>query len=311
MSWPHSFQPRRRLYYQPLLGGGGARRQFCVRAEWMTQLVLVQGPAVSFFPGLGGGLVLKFRIERSKQLGSWGHHLESCPEMNKWEWDCFQPLRCWGCLLLWRHLPVLTNGAAIPGRAQRASSDEWRPQLACSPFVSQMARAVLNTDEQVQPLASGLIWSHWETCGGTSDLPVSTVQGRCVVNPLGGCCVRKDAVPQFYLAWLQGPQHILLSSGSSQVGSGLCGETWWSPLTSVRAELAAVGSELAFLESDISLAYWSERETSMGRQAPPTPTPETPHRNYCTAAKELIPFRRDRMRKDPILLLLCLFGAMF
>lgn len=72
-----------------------------------------------------------------------------------------------------------------------------------------------------------------------------------------------------------------------------------------------MGSELAFLESDISLAYWSERETSMGRQAPPTPTPETPHRNYCTAAKELIPFRRDRMRKDPILLLLCLFGAMF
>ena len=161
--------------------------------------MLVQDPTVSFFPGLGRGLVLKFRIERSKQLGSWGDHLESCPEMNKREWDCFQPLRCWGCLLSWHHLPVLTNRAAIPGRAQRASSDEWRPQLACSPFISQMARAALNTDGQVQPLASGLFWSHWETCGGTSDLPVSTVRGRCVVDLLGGSCVRKEAVSQIYL----------------------------------------------------------------------------------------------------------------
>ena len=57
--------------------------------------------------------------------------------------------------------------------------------MACSPLISWMARAALNTSGQVWPLASGLVWSLGETEPAsyivTSALPVSTVRGRCVV----------------------------------------------------------------------------------------------------------------------------------
>lgn len=42
------------------------------------------------------------------------------------------------------------------------------------------------------------------------------------------------------------------------------------------AELAAVGSELALLESDVSLVCWSGRETNGCKQASPT-HPDHPH----------------------------------
>ena len=105
-----------------------------------------------------------------------------------------------------------------------------------------------------------------------------------------GCHVSKDAISQFYLMWLKGSQHTLLSSGSSPAGRGLCGEAGWGPLlvSGLRWLLCGLSE---FLEGDVGLAFGQE-ERPAGQTSTSSPHPPSVH--YCSPLSGTLLYRYKR-----------------
>ena len=103
--------------------------------------VLVPGPAVSFSPGLWRRPCIEIQDWKIKAAWlmvsppGWGELGWVRRVAQEWAEKNGVVTEMLGLFLIATSL-VCANRATVPGRAQRASSDEWRFQVACSPLIS-------------------------------------------------------------------------------------------------------------------------------------------------------------------------------